>query len=482
MALLKCTECGHEVSDRASACPNCGCPISRDEKKVCVECGTQIPDNFTECPNCGCPIEEVGAVQERVSEKKPRKKKGWIWFLAVMLLCLIGGGTYFVFNKTNILGNEGYTLNSDVMKNVKGKFAIMLYNDNMGEFYHPSGGRICSFTLLDGRKEPMVLKLSKSLFILGKTTDRLYLSYQRLFTNYSDYLSYNSSYNPNKELGVAVESREVNDGICYTVSLDEKQIEVHGISSHKMASMPNVDYTLLYYNDEYGTLFDTKGKRICGAVKGVTLVGDLCVKFSKPISMYGVTTKEIVILGDNLYTSSNDLIDDRYKRNDEASKSKAYVKRTEENDATIYSFTKLSSNNTADDTQSSDSQLQNSKSNWDISSIEELQRKIEGTVWTCRPTGKMWYRLVFSSSMMTLYYAEPQHGRWLGGAEDDKWRYKVIKSYTSDTGEKCFSIQFKKPDGDMSFGALFFLKGGDVEFSWLREYGGRAECKDFNWE
>jgi uncharacterized membrane protein YvbJ len=152
MALLKCTECGHEVSDRASACPNCGCPISRDEKKVCVECGTQIPDNFTECPNCGCPIEEVGAVQERVSEKKPRKKKGWIWFLAVMLLCLIGGGTYFVFNKTNILGNEGYTLNSDVMKNVKGKFAIMLYNDNMGEFYHPSGGRICSFTLLDGRK------------------------------------------------------------------------------------------------------------------------------------------------------------------------------------------------------------------------------------------------------------------------------------------------------------------------------------------
>ena len=27
MALIKCSECGHEVSDRASACPNCGCPI-----------------------------------------------------------------------------------------------------------------------------------------------------------------------------------------------------------------------------------------------------------------------------------------------------------------------------------------------------------------------------------------------------------------------------------------------------------------------
>ena len=27
MALIKCIECGKEVSDRASCCPNCGCPI-----------------------------------------------------------------------------------------------------------------------------------------------------------------------------------------------------------------------------------------------------------------------------------------------------------------------------------------------------------------------------------------------------------------------------------------------------------------------
>ena len=28
MALVKCTECGKEVSDRATTCPNCGCPIA----------------------------------------------------------------------------------------------------------------------------------------------------------------------------------------------------------------------------------------------------------------------------------------------------------------------------------------------------------------------------------------------------------------------------------------------------------------------
>ncbi len=27
MALIKCLECGHEVSDKALTCPNCGCPV-----------------------------------------------------------------------------------------------------------------------------------------------------------------------------------------------------------------------------------------------------------------------------------------------------------------------------------------------------------------------------------------------------------------------------------------------------------------------
>ena len=27
MALINCSECGHQVSDKATTCPNCGCPI-----------------------------------------------------------------------------------------------------------------------------------------------------------------------------------------------------------------------------------------------------------------------------------------------------------------------------------------------------------------------------------------------------------------------------------------------------------------------
>lgn len=39
MSLIKCQECGKEISERATACPNCGCPISnteRDEKEQII--------------------------------------------------------------------------------------------------------------------------------------------------------------------------------------------------------------------------------------------------------------------------------------------------------------------------------------------------------------------------------------------------------------------------------------------------------------
>lgn len=34
MALIKCPECGKEISDKATTCPNCGCPIKEDVSEV----------------------------------------------------------------------------------------------------------------------------------------------------------------------------------------------------------------------------------------------------------------------------------------------------------------------------------------------------------------------------------------------------------------------------------------------------------------
>lgn len=34
MALIKCNECGKEISDKASACPNCACPIETKQENI----------------------------------------------------------------------------------------------------------------------------------------------------------------------------------------------------------------------------------------------------------------------------------------------------------------------------------------------------------------------------------------------------------------------------------------------------------------
>lgn len=46
MALVRCSDCGKEVSDKAKACPNCGCPISKDMEKVEI-CETPHPIAIT---------------------------------------------------------------------------------------------------------------------------------------------------------------------------------------------------------------------------------------------------------------------------------------------------------------------------------------------------------------------------------------------------------------------------------------------------
>ena len=38
MALIKCPECGKEVSDQAGNCSNCGCPINTTIR--CIRCGS----------------------------------------------------------------------------------------------------------------------------------------------------------------------------------------------------------------------------------------------------------------------------------------------------------------------------------------------------------------------------------------------------------------------------------------------------------
>ncbi len=69
MALIKCPECGKEISDKAENCPNCGFPVAKhiadsdnnallDENsmKPCPKCGFANNLDKTYCDNCGNPL------------------------------------------------------------------------------------------------------------------------------------------------------------------------------------------------------------------------------------------------------------------------------------------------------------------------------------------------------------------------------------------------------------------------------------------
>ena len=68
MALIKCEECGKEISDKAKTCPNCGFPLNEESKKenksieavTCPECGARIKldegQDHGFCNYCGAEV------------------------------------------------------------------------------------------------------------------------------------------------------------------------------------------------------------------------------------------------------------------------------------------------------------------------------------------------------------------------------------------------------------------------------------------
>lgn len=50
MALVRCEECGNEMSDHAKACPSCG---YENNFMFCPECGKKISRRAFSCPECG---------------------------------------------------------------------------------------------------------------------------------------------------------------------------------------------------------------------------------------------------------------------------------------------------------------------------------------------------------------------------------------------------------------------------------------------
>lgn len=55
--IIKCPECGHQISDKAPTCPNCGVEVAGKITR-CEECGEVYLKEETVCPRCHCPNHE----------------------------------------------------------------------------------------------------------------------------------------------------------------------------------------------------------------------------------------------------------------------------------------------------------------------------------------------------------------------------------------------------------------------------------------
>ena len=67
MALIKCSECGREISDKAGSCPHCGCPVAGTEELVEKSAMEKDASEGKE--------EEIKPEETKPEEVKPKEKK-----------------------------------------------------------------------------------------------------------------------------------------------------------------------------------------------------------------------------------------------------------------------------------------------------------------------------------------------------------------------------------------------------------------------
>ena len=81
--LVKCPECGKEISKKAKKCVHCGKILNENPsaKLYCSDCGKEIPAKATECPNCGCPVEDDAEAVSTKTQSSNKIKKSMKNFL-----------------------------------------------------------------------------------------------------------------------------------------------------------------------------------------------------------------------------------------------------------------------------------------------------------------------------------------------------------------------------------------------------------------
>jgi len=123
MAIIKCPECGHEVSDKAPKCPSCGVEIAGRTIR-CEQCGNHYFNDQPECPACHHKASHSTDTSEQdnrtaVGLPSTNRRKHFIYLtigivLTIVLICAGAWYFYTVQADKNAENNEyEYALSSD---------------------------------------------------------------------------------------------------------------------------------------------------------------------------------------------------------------------------------------------------------------------------------------------------------------------------------------------------------------------------------
>jgi len=145
MPLIKCEDCGKEISSNAKACIHCGCPVDVDSKNntsiACVDCGKEFSKNLKSCPACGCPYDSNIISKENL--KNLERKSPVVKIIAAILIILLVIGIYWEVNNSNSqidsrligtwveINNRGSEVNFTYIFNADGTF---IGNEALGSY------------------------------------------------------------------------------------------------------------------------------------------------------------------------------------------------------------------------------------------------------------------------------------------------------------------------------------------------------------
>lgn len=139
MALIKCPDCGNEISEFAEKCPHCGY-IVKDRIKKCDECGNSYDKLLSSCPKCGFPNKDFKSQtleDDNVKDFKSKNKKshkGLIICLIIILVLAIGLTSILIYYKNYAknysLYSEEHTIDETIRNLENNGYIILLDFDS----------------------------------------------------------------------------------------------------------------------------------------------------------------------------------------------------------------------------------------------------------------------------------------------------------------------------------------------------------------